>query len=123
MPQPTFNATFSDSDRVDSHRMMKDMEDVAHELGGYLPGSEPQFLAPGLALHVCGTTKAGSDEKHSCCDENSLVWGFRDLYLGGLNVVPGSNAANPTLTAMCFAIRGAEHIVKALNEPESGDGS
>lgn len=26
---------------------------VSLELGRYIPGSEPQFMEPGLALHVC----------------------------------------------------------------------
>ncbi|KOC10130.1 putative pyranose 2-oxidase [Aspergillus flavus AF70] len=120
MPQPTFRYKLNDEDRKRSHQMMKDMEEAAGALGGYLPGSEPQFLAPGLALHVCGTTRAQKKEKEcdpdpketSCCDENSKIWGIRNLYVGGLNVIPGANGSNPTLTAMCFAIKSAKSILE-----------
>ncbi|CRG89631.1 Pyranose 2-oxidase [Talaromyces islandicus] len=124
LPQPTFDVKLSKEDRNVTHKMMEDMEAVAGKMGGYLPGSEPQFLAPGLALHVCGTTvaqrrdpnKSDADQKNeSCCDETSKIWGVENLYVGGLNVIPGSNASNPTLTAMCFAIKGAEAIRKKLN--------
>ncbi|KAL4907771.1 pyranose 2-oxidase [Aspergillus multicolor] len=142
LPQPTFDFKLSKKDRIQSHEMMKDMEKVAAELGGYLPGSEPQFLAPGLALHVCGTTvaqrrdpkKTEAEQKQtSCCDENSKVWGVDNLYLGGLNVIPGppkstnpkapsaSNASNPTLTAMCFAIKAAEAIQRKLDPANAAD--
>ncbi|KAG2420440.1 hypothetical protein HFD88_000052 [Aspergillus terreus] len=120
MPQPTFRYKLGADDRQRTHDMMKDMEKAACALGGYLPGSEPQFLAPGLALHVCGTTVAEKrglhkdPKKTSCCDENSKIWGFDDLYVGGLNVIPGPNGSNPTLTAMCFAVQGARHILKSL---------
>jgi pyranose oxidase len=116
MPQPTFRFELSEDDRRRSHRMMTDMEEVASSLGGYLPGSEPQFMEPGLALHVCGTTAAGKSDEDSCCNKDSLVWGTKNLYVGGTNVIPGTNGSNPTLTAMCFAIKGAEDIVKKLKE-------
>ncbi|RAQ53482.1 pyranose 2-oxidase [Aspergillus flavus] len=120
MPQPTFRYKLNKEDRERSHQMMKDMEEAAGALGGYLPGSEPQFLAPGLALHVCGTTRAQKKEKEcdpdpketSCCDENSKIWGIHNLYVGGLNVIPGANGSNPTLTAMCFAIKSAKSILE-----------
>ncbi|EEP76769.1 predicted protein [Uncinocarpus reesii 1704] len=114
MPQPTFRYKISEADKKISHEMMKDMETVAAKLGGYLPGSEPQFLKPGLALHLCGTTRAGKDKKESCCTKDSVVHGHRDIYVGGLNVIPNANCTNPTLTAMCFAIQGVNHIIKAL---------
>ncbi|KAI9148000.1 Pyranose 2-oxidase [Paramyrothecium foliicola] len=122
MPQPTFEVELSTADRESSHKMMQDMEAVAGKLGGYLPGSEPQFLSPGLALHVCGTTKAAKQDvdserqmkQTSCCNEFSRVWDTTNLYVGGLNVIPGPNASNPTLTAMCFAIKGAEAIRSQL---------
>ncbi|KAE8343052.1 hypothetical protein BDV24DRAFT_161869 [Aspergillus arachidicola] len=120
MPQPTFRYKLSDADRNRSHRMMKDMEEASGALGGYLPGSEPQFLAPGLALHVCGTTRAEKKKNEfdpdpketSCCDEYSKIWGISNLYVGGLNVIPGANGSNPTLTAMCFTIKSAKSLLK-----------
>ncbi|KAL4746045.1 hypothetical protein BDW72DRAFT_207697 [Aspergillus terricola var. indicus] len=131
MPQPTFDFKLSTKDRLESHKMMRDMEKVAGQLGGYIPGSEPQFLAPGLALHVCGTTAARRKDcrseddmkRISVCDENSKVWGVENLHLGGLNVIPGprSNASNPTLTAMCFAIKGAEEIRRKLGSKKGSD--
>ncbi|KAF4468832.1 Pyranose 2-oxidase [Fusarium albosuccineum] len=124
MPQPTFYFKYSDKDRSNTHTMFEDMEDVAGTLGGYLPGSEPQFLAPGLALHVCGTTATSKKDCNateaamrdiSCCNEFSRIWDTTNLYVGGLNVIPNPNASNPTLTAMCFAIKGAEDIRGKLN--------
>jgi hypothetical protein len=38
--------------KVYNFRMMKDMCAVADLLGAYLPGSSPQFMDPGLALHI-----------------------------------------------------------------------
>ncbi|KAF4976136.1 hypothetical protein FZEAL_7155 [Fusarium zealandicum] len=124
MPQPTFDFKLSDKDRSRSHKMMEDMQNVAGKLGGYLPGSEPQFLAPGLALHPCGTTTAAKKDNErvtetamkdtSCCNEFSRIWDTTNLYVGGLNVIPGPNASNPTLTAMCFAIKSAEDIRRRL---------
>jgi pyranose oxidase len=87
---------------------------VATQIGGYLPGSEPQFMEPGLALHICGTTRAGADDKDSVVDKFSKVHNTTNLYLGGNNVIPTRNACNPTLTSMCFAIKGAEQLISEL---------
>ncbi|KAK4663383.1 hypothetical protein QC763_608060 [Podospora pseudopauciseta] len=110
MPQPTFFYRLGDADRELTHQMMKHMEEVAGVLGGYLPGSEPQFMENGLALHVCGTTRAGEKKDDSCCNKFSQIHGVNNLFVGGLNFIPGKNASNPTLTAMCFAIKAAQDI-------------
>ena len=39
------------------------MVDVSSVLGGFLPGSEPKYLVPGSALHICGTYRAGASKK------------------------------------------------------------
>ncbi|KZT36902.1 pyranose oxidase [Sistotremastrum suecicum HHB10207 ss-3] len=125
MPQPTFHFQMTAHSRKESGLMMADMTNVATKLGGYLPGSEPQFLEPGLALHLAGTfrafqpgTKANppnpSDnaKDFSVVNENSQVHGFTNLFLGGNGIIPTAFAANPTLTSMCYAIRASTVIAE-----------
>ncbi|KAK2604140.1 hypothetical protein N8I77_007095 [Diaporthe amygdali] len=127
MPQPTFWFSLGKKDIDRSHRMMRDMVDVATSLGGFLPGAEPRHLAPGLALHVCGIYRAGKEvqdqnakfdlaktKEDSAVSKEGRVWGVSNLYLGGCGVIPTGNASNPTLTAACHAIAGANQIIKEL---------
>lgn len=52
MPQPTFHFKMTEEEGAEAHEMMADMCKAATALGGYLPGSEPSFQQPGLALHI-----------------------------------------------------------------------
>lgn len=110
MPQTTFCFTLSKEERKNAGRMMDHMANVAAALGGYVPGSEPQFLAPGLPLHFAGTTRMGQDAETSVVNENSRVHIVDNLYLGGNGLHPFGNAANPTLTSMAMALKSARHI-------------
>lgn len=114
MPQPTFHFEVPIQDVERTHEMMADMCVVASKLGGYLPGAEPKFLVPGAALHISGTTRAGTDPQTSVCNKFGKVWGIHDLYVGGCGVIPTGAACNPTLTAICFAIAGADAIVREM---------
>ena len=52
MPQPTFHFKMTEKEGIEAHNMMTDMCKAADALGGFLPGSEPSFQKPGLALHI-----------------------------------------------------------------------
>ncbi|KAK0479020.1 pyranose 2-oxidase [Armillaria luteobubalina] len=99
MPQATFYVKRSENDAECDHRMMNDMTNTANFLGGYLPGSEPQFMAPGLALHITGTTRIGTDPATSVADPSSKVHGLKNLWVGGNGCIPDSTACNPTSLA------------------------
>jgi len=110
MPQPTFEYKLNAESEREAHLMMTDMCEVAQRVGGYLSGSEPQFMAPGLALHLGGTTRLGHDVTKSCANFRGQVHGFNNLYVAGNGVIDTPFAANPTLTSMALAIYSAEEI-------------
>jgi pyranose oxidase len=114
MPQATFNVVRTDGDGDRDQKMMKDMTDIANVLGGYLPGSYPQFMEPGLAMHITGTTRIGSDPRTSVANASSKVHGFDNLWVGGNGVIPDATASNPTRTSVAYAIKGSESVVNYL---------
>lgn len=116
MPQVTFEYLPTEKAAKEAHDMMNDMTNVASKLGGYLPGSNPQFMTPGLALHLGGTVRAGlgSDIDVTVANFNSQVWKFTNLYVAGNGVIPTPFGANPTLTSICLAIRSAYKIAQNL---------
>lgn len=115
MPQPTFHyeSRFKD-ERYRLHDMMATMVKAANALGGFLSPSEPQFMTPGLTLHINGTVRLGEKPENSVADPNGKVWGFDNLYVGGNGVLPRANACNPTLTSVAIAIHSASEILKHL---------
>ncbi|URM88845.1 GMC oxidoreductase [Streptomyces sp. MRC013] len=112
MPQPTFHFCLDQAERKETDRMNEHMLHTAAALGGFMPGSEPVFLAPGLPLHIAGTTRMGTSPMDSVVDEHSKVWHIDNLYLGGNGLHPFGNASNPTLTSVAMALRAADTIVK-----------
>ncbi|KAF7362944.1 GMC oxidoreductase [Mycena venus] len=119
MPRPLFKVNKTDADRDRENKMVKDMSDVAYALGGFVPGSEPQLMPMGLALHITGTTRIGKGKDTSLADSKSRVWDFSNLWVGGNGCIPDATAANPTLTSVAIAIYGAEAVVEFLNKQNS----
>ncbi|KAG8985905.1 Pyranose 2-oxidase [Tulasnella sp. JGI-2019a] len=118
MPQATFEVMRSMTDLDRDQAMMNDMTRVANSLGAYLPGSLPQFMEPGLALHITGTHRIGTDPQTSVADPSSKVHGIRNLWVGGNGCIPDSTACNPTLTSVAIALKGAESILIHLGNPD-----
>ncbi|KAH8087880.1 pyranose 2-oxidase [Cristinia sonorae] len=120
MPQATFEVTRSQKDNINDQKMMNDMCATADLLGGYLPGSNPQFMDPGLALHITGTTRIGTDPKNSVADASSRVHGFKNLWVGGNGCIPDSTGCNPTLTSVMIALKGAAAVKELLDGHSHG---
>jgi len=114
MPQATFEVQRTPLDSINDQRMMKNMCVVADLLGAYLPGSNPQFMDPGLALHITGTTRIGDDPETSVADASSRVHGYPNLWVGGNGCIPDSTGSNPTLTSVMIALKGAEAVLQLL---------
>jgi len=115
MPQPTFYVQRSTADAERDQKMMEDMTKTALAIGPFLPGSYPQFMEPGLALHITGTTRVGNDPDTSVANENSRVHGYDNLWVGGNNVIPDATASNPTRTSIAYAIKAAKDVIEVLN--------
>ena len=112
MPQPTFHFDYTSlKERERLHNMMEQMVRAANALGGFLAPSEPQFMTPGLTLHIHGTVRLGERRDTSVADKNGKVWGFDNLYIGGNGVLPVPNASNPTLTSLALAIHSSAKIL------------
>ncbi|CDO68225.1 Pyranose oxidase [Trametes cinnabarina] len=132
MPQPTFDFRFPEGQTSEeAERMMTDMCVMSAKVGGFLPGSYPQYMQPGLVLHLGGTHRMGFDEKKdkACVDTDSRVFGVQNLFLGGCGNIGTAYASNrhvppplslprvcvtPTLTAMALAIKSCEYIKKTF---------
>ncbi|KAI0192342.1 hypothetical protein EV127DRAFT_362889 [Xylaria flabelliformis] len=115
MLQPTFWFEMTDHDKIQAEKMKKDMTRIAEFLGDFIPGSEPQDLELGTALHLCGIYRAGEKPSpSSIVSREGKVWASDNLYLGGCGIISVSNASNPTLTAACHALAGARQIAEEL---------
>ncbi|CEL59887.1 hypothetical protein RSOLAG1IB_09171 [Rhizoctonia solani AG-1 IB] len=118
MPQPTFHFKTTAKDDQLAHVMMKEMCEAASVLGSYLPTAPPQFIP--LGIHTIGSTRVGNDANTSVADKNSRVRTesgdavYYNLWIGGPNCIPDSTVSNPTLTAVAYALQGADDLLHVL---------
>ncbi|MDL2402523.1 FAD-dependent oxidoreductase [Rhizobium mayense] len=64
--------------------------------------------------HQIGLTKMGVDRKNAVVNQDCRVIDVANLYVAGSCVFPTSGQANPTLPAVAFAVRLAEHLVTEI---------
>ena len=86
--------------------------------GGPLLGTlteQPTLAASGSSLLYQGTLRIGVvDDGTWVCDQQLRVWGVRNLWVGGNDVIPTATAANPTLTTVAPAWRAAGQLAADL---------
>ena len=112
LPQATFEYALEQADRDRLQAALEDLRAAGALLGTFLPTRPPQILSAGSSMHLLGTTRTGeADDGESVVDPTGRVWGFENLYLGGLGVVPCATATNPTLGVCAFAARTADRIL------------
>jgi choline dehydrogenase-like flavoprotein len=119
MPRMSIRYSFTAKD----HETVRMMEDCSRRIAsrvGTLLG-EPVLAPGGSSLHYQGAARMGpADDETSVCDTYSRVWGIENLVIGGNCVIPTATAANPTLTTVALAWRGATKLIEGLGAHESG---
>lgn len=108
MPNVTIHYTLTDRDRAELDAARVRQREVAGAIGTFIPGGEPAPLPPGASLHYKGTLRIGpADDGTSVCDPWLRVRGFGNLFVAGNATIPTFTVANPTLTSVALAVRGA----------------
>lgn len=101
----------ADEDRLT--RMMQDAHALGARLGRFRHGCEPQWMALGFA-HLMGSCRiSAADDGTGVADVDGRVWGFDNLCLATVGLIPSRLAVNPTLTGVAMAIRTADAIAEA----------
>ncbi|MEV6638120.1 GMC oxidoreductase [Actinoplanes sp. NPDC051470] len=118
MPAIQIHYVLTEHDREMLDRARREIVRLCEAIGEPL-GDAPITLPLGASLHYQGTTRMGTvDDGTSVCGPDSEVWSVRGLYVAGNGVIPTSTAANPTLTSVALAVRGARRIAAKLTAPQ-----
>ena len=114
-PQITIEYEVGKEEKRIHDAMLEDITKAGCAIGRFIPLMKDAPEAPirepaGATLHYHGTCRMGDDSATSVVDPFCKVWGFDNLYLGSVGVIPNKMASNPTLTACALAARAAARI-------------
>jgi len=114
MPAMSIHYRLTERDHDVLERARREIVRLSEAVGEPL-GDGPLSLPPGASLHYQGTTRMGpADDGESVCSRDSEVWGAPGVFVAGNGVIPTATAANPTLTSVALAVRGARRIASEL---------
>ncbi len=72
----------------------------------------------GDASHHMGSTRMGTNPKHSVLDRNCRVHSCPNVYIAGASTFPTGGNVNPTFTVVALSIRLADYLKKSLKKDE-----
>ncbi len=115
MPKMTIHYELTERDLDQIERSQKMQARAAAAIGEFVEGALPKTVPAGTSLHYQGSTRMGeADDGESVCNPDSLVWGLRNVFVGGNGVIPTSTACNPTLSAVALAVRSSRRVAELL---------
>jgi len=115
-PKVRLRFRFSEGDKARMREAGVQLMRICNAVGRPLDGHKPRTPPHGSSLHYQGTIRMGErDDGQSVCDQNSRVWGTRNVYVAGNGVIPTVTAGNPTLTSVALATLGARAIASELS--------
>ena len=68
--------------------------------------------------HHMGTTRMHINQRKGVVNSNCKVHGMSNLFIAGSSVFPTVGSDNPTITIVALALRLANHLERALAQPE-----
>jgi choline dehydrogenase-like flavoprotein len=112
-PVLRIRCSHGDTDLAHSAERARALSDLAEITGSKLSRLDIKPVAPGSAVHECGTARMGEDPAHSVLDPFNACWDARGLYVTDGASLPSQGFQNPTLTIMALTARAVDHALKA----------
>ena len=103
----------SEADLANSADRARALADLAEITGSKLSRLDQRPVAPGSAVHECGTARMGEDPAHSVLDPFNACWDARGLYVTDGASLPSQGFQNPTLTIMALTARAVDQALRA----------
>jgi choline dehydrogenase-like flavoprotein len=122
VPVLRFNYQWTDNEIKQAKHMQDTFEEIIHNMGGISlwdkPGKDSNYglTKPGQIIHEVGTTRMGSDPKHSVVNEFEKLHDTNNVYVVDAGPFVSQADKNPTWTILALAMRSSEKIVEEFKK-------